>query len=670
MKFRLRYLLPILLFCMVAVIANAQPSLDPSDQFFLTEKNEHNRDETFVIIRDGRPEKRDVFYIVPSTPRLEIRGTGKDALPVFHLLKYQYEDKKGDIIEGGILQFSVNFGVPQKTRADILKSIENKFDLKKAEIAPFPVTRSQIKFYSLEGKQLPTEEEIDEAASEEADAAGSESSASIGPAFGNQSIPFQVKLTDLTADLYDHLSKGTGGLPIIVSITYQGLTPRLGARITANFEKIYETLDTALTSGGSANCPIMEVGSQGEYGLSLAKMEETKMVNIEAFTGAGYSDQEHQTITETVLSKIYEEVFANDGMTFPTEIPKAEAAQLSQADTNPNPGAEIGEAISEVASGATALGKLAANLLAMTAKVNIGFQLKARHHVKKGNITFDLRKRSVVNRTCAFGTCLSIRDYVKDHKDDLITVVKVGGWAKTYFTLPFVSDLESLGIKYITLTVKPTLKGTSIANMGTKSATFKAGAEDWVDKNGEMVRRLAFPMAAIFKNLKSDEKFEFEVGVTIQLKRQELKFTRTIPLTNGDVPVSDPANFIDIVSIDGTMLDYVEKGEAGPVFVKATLTAKPLKGRTVTHSAMINFETSTADFVIPPDSETVDLQLTFKRGDGKMVKKTIKLKEKNGNLTKIFEIDNEMWLLPSEKLEEVVENPDELIYDDLVETEL
>ncbi|MEW6708573.1 MAG: hypothetical protein AB1403_02030 [Candidatus Riflebacteria bacterium] len=663
MKSPQNFFLIILIALFFSSSAFAQPSLNPTDQLILTVKNEADSDEAFTVIRDAL--NGEVFYIVPGRPRLEIRGSGENARPVFHLVKYQYNDKARDIPSGAVLNFSVTFGTPEKVRENLATKIKQIFKLNDIRFAPFPIKKSQIKFYALSGKAIKTE---DETSSSEA-AEGAESSPDIGPGFGTQSFPYQIKLDDLDADLYEALVQGNAGLPVLMSITYQGLTPKLGCIITANFEKIFDSLDFGLSSGGTFACPFMEVDSQGNYGLDLKKLEKSQAVKIESTTGEGFTDDEFANIQTLIMPKIYAEIFDQDenGNPFPSEIPAETASNLanSQNPDSQNPLAGIGNLVGEVASGASTLSKLAASLLQGSGRMKINLTLKAKKHIKKGSFTFNLNKRSLVERSCSFGTCLNIAPYLK-YKDEMITEIIAGGWAKAFFTLPAVTDPESLGIKEITMTVTPLLAGKRIEKLDAQMAKFKIADSSWIDRDGNPLNRIVFPMSAMFKKHGNSSDFKFLVDGTItvgNIKKQTIKFTREMPIVTGDFPIADPQSYVKVVTIDGFMLDFAENGSTGPVRINGTLSVnKP------NYSQIFNMtaENPRVDIILPADSDTVKLNLTIKRGDMKNpIKKEITLKTSNGELQEYFELDNEVWLTEKEKLSEVIDDPDNLIHNEL-----
>ena len=204
--------------------AFAYPSVSPSDQAIFEAKykiNNKTKKEAFVVMRDGID--RETFYIVPRTPRLETRKTGSIEKPVFHLLRFQGENEDGTLNEGGILQFSVTFGVPLGIKKQLAKQIKKQFKIKRVKFSPFPIKESSIAFYTATGEGIGDTPNVE----------------GVGPAFGCHSIPFQLQLKKLGSDIYDSLVNGNGGLPVIINMTYQGITPKMGAKITVKWDQMY-----------------------------------------------------------------------------------------------------------------------------------------------------------------------------------------------------------------------------------------------------------------------------------------------------------------------------------------------------------------------------------------------------------------------------------------------
>ncbi|MEW6712011.1 MAG: hypothetical protein AB1403_19465, partial [Candidatus Riflebacteria bacterium] len=197
------------------------PSLAPSDAYFMTAKTEFGN-EVFTVIRDGKLEEQ--FYFVPSRPHIAIEEKNGKKYPVFQLLSYQRTQKdSSDLLQGGILQMSVQTGISKETETNLLKLIKAQFPLsdpaKKHRLSPVPMKDAVIAMYNLDGKLM------DSAPIKEG----------IAPIFGNQQFPFMLNLTDLGVDAMDALCSGKGGLPVLITYTFQGMTPPGGFKIEVNW---------------------------------------------------------------------------------------------------------------------------------------------------------------------------------------------------------------------------------------------------------------------------------------------------------------------------------------------------------------------------------------------------------------------------------------------------
>jgi hypothetical protein len=639
-------------------MAVAQPSLNPVDQMITAVKNEHGQEEAFAVMRDGN--NPEVFYVVPGRPRLEVRKTNGKDLPVFHLLKYQHKDKSGKIVNGGVLQFSVTFGIPEKVRKNLAAKIKSTYGVNKLRFAPFPIKTSNIKFYSLEGKPLETEEAEEEASEDESEEgvdSGSGPSKGVGPGFGNQCIPFQVKLNKLNANLYDNLVQGNGGLPILMQISYEGLTPKLGAKIIVNWDQTYRSFSANYKAGTQAQAKIVKMAQGVDYGFATDVLMKNDSLKIEATTGEGFNDEDYKAIMDLIVPKIMEEMFDTDkgALGFPAEIPEATAKELAMSEGGEGDDSNaIAGMIGDIASGASALTKLAAGLAGASIEQNVSLSIKYKERVKKGTQTFELSKRKIVTRRCAFGSCLNIKPWIKD-KDQLITVMQPGQWAAAFFSLPAVGEPSYLGIEGINITVTPTFDGKPINTVPQQLAIFKK-ADDvwgWHDSKGKQINRMAFPIMAVldkYKSKKDKTKLAFKTVTNIKVKRQKsIKVVGSVPMLNGDIPMSSPDNIVDTIILDGSCLAFAQKRKKGLVAVGGIIkTQKP------NYSAKIKLTEKNPEAVILVPAKTKKLlaELKFVRNDRKKA-------PKDPNANKDFRsycsdlnlyLFNEMWLNKDEDI--------------------
>lgn len=304
------------------------PSLAPADAYYVSAKTEFGT-ETFTIIRDGRHEEQ--FYFVPARPHVAIeKRNGKD-YPVFQLLSYQR--KKGDdLVQGGILQFSVQTSISKSTENELLNTIKGKFPLsdskKQHRLSPIPMKEALISMYDLDGQLLqsaPVKE-------------------GIAPIFGNQQFPFMLNLTDLGADAMKALTTGHGGLPVLITYTFQGMTPPGGFKIEVNWDNCYKHLssDTKLR----ANLAYANLGAN--LGADLTKireeMESNGMMKITALSNEALSDTALDAAMNPVIDLITKELFEN--IKAPPQIDPASAKEIAAPEIKDQPAGSVAPAAS------------------------------------------------------------------------------------------------------------------------------------------------------------------------------------------------------------------------------------------------------------------------------------------------------------------------------------
>ncbi len=639
-------ILATLILCGQLMPLMAQPSLNSADQMILAAKNEFKESEAFAVIRDGK--NPEVFYVVPGRPRLEVRGKGANERPVFHLLKFQHQEKNGDVTQGGVLQFSVTFGIPEVVRRNLAPEIKSAFKVKKIRYAPFPIKSSQIKFYSLAGKPLETDDK-----SKTKINSGSDSSEGIGPGFGSQAIPFQARLTDLDSDLYDNLTKGNAGIPVIMNITYQGITPKLGAKVTVNWDQTYKSLAMDYKYDVGVGCKFVNANEGFDLGWAKDKLMKNDSLKIESTTGEGFSDADLAAVLDQIIPKIIAEMFeTNKGsLGFPEEIPDTLAKSLSEKDNKPESSGGLGDIIGSIASGASALAALSTGIMDMSAECSQKFTLKSKERVKKGHQVFELNKRSIVTRNCSFGSCLNIKPWIK-YKDELISVMQPGNWETAFFALPAVGDCDSLGIRSIDMLISPSYKGKRLPGTAAQVARYmqKDGEGSWKDRKGNEIINLCFPIMSLMqsKKYKIDD-LSFKVETTITMKSgKPLKIEKEVPMVNGDTPLTTPEAYADVVKIDGNLLFFDTVNRKGLARVKGRIKAsKP------TFVANFVLSPDNPEFVtlIPSDSKSVVADIDFLRFTGKRNKYKNSGKDMKDYCADLdlFLFDS-MWLNEGEKI--------------------
>jgi len=594
-----------------SIAAFAYPSVSPSDQAIFEAKHRINgksRTEIYVVMRDGID--RSIFYIVPGTPRLETRKTGSKEKPVFHLLRFQGENEDGTLNEGGILQFSVTFGVPVSVKRQLAKKIKQRFKVKKVKFSPFPIKDSQISFYAATGEGIGETGNVE----------------GVGPAFGCHSIPFQIQLQKLGTDIYDSLVKGNGGLPVLVNMTYQGITPKMGAKITVKWDQMYSSFSADVKMKAAAS--YMKMGG-GEGSADINYMKEELMKNdtlkVESLTGEAFSKEDLDGILQMFLPKILDEMFdtTKGSLGFPEQMPVATARSLSEGNglegkETAGSGDALGGLGTGVASGVSALGKVLQNLnknVCFNAEIHLALKVVKRR--KSGTQTFMLDKRAIVERKAAFGTCIGIKDFM-EYKDELITYMEPGNWQYAMFPLPVVGDLNALGIKSISMQITPVMGRRRIPKMETKTAIIRAKDDPPVWKvKGKEASSISYALAYLYGNKKYSTKVKsLQFGTKMKVSPsykggKPFTIKKKVEAFNGSVPLNEPSEFVDIVSVKGRMLTFDESAPAGLAFVEISLNVDGKK-----MGVTLDSEKKSQTILIPATAKKIIPTITFIKTDG------------------------------------------------------
>ncbi len=521
------------------------PSLAANDQYALTVETDNGK-ETFTVIRDGRIEEQ--FYYVPIKPVIATEENGGEVTPVFQLLSYQTKTTDKKLVQGGILQLSMVTGVPQETVEKIKTKLGEKITLaegKEIKLSPMPIKSSEVTLYDLGGNML-----------DQAPPKGG-----IAPIFGTQHMPFMLKLKELGTDVVEALCTKNGGLPVLITYTFQAMTPKAGFEVTVNWDACFKHFSTNTTVG----LEIAQGGLSGNLGLDFAKIREdfvsNGLIKINSLSGEAATAEQLDEIMNPVLNMITKELF--EQIHAPETISPATTKELKEQDKN---------VLKDVVKGAKDLYATAYGL--RTADLKVGFALKDSETVKKGSFTFKFDRQAIVERTTCFGGLLGIGKFSEKIQKKCITTMPVGQWESAYYVLPSVGNPSSLGLNTLSISVTPQEKkadGTwvQLKTQKIETAYFnKLKTAIWTDKDDKKVTSFVYPLKALYAtNGFKHENYRFEVVTTLEPKgSKSLSVTSYAPLFDGELPITSPTDLVDIVTIDGSCLTYgTEEGQVKQV---------------------------------------------------------------------------------------------------------
>lgn len=609
-------LLASFLFTLNGAFAQA-PSLAASDQFVVTVETE-NGDETFSIIRDGRIEEQ--FYYLPIRPIVAFQDVNGKKSPIFQLMSYQTKDKDDNLVQGGILQLSMVMGVSQETIDKLLKKIKSGIRLSTYKsnhrLAPMPIKSAELTLYDLGGDML------DQAAPK----------GGIAPIFGTQHYPFMLRLKDLGTDIMEALCRKQGGLPVLITYTFQGMTPKVGFAVEVNWDACYKHFSTDTNVALS----VAKNAISGDLGLDIATLREEfeskGLIKIDSLTDETFSSEQLDELMGPVLNLITAELF--EQIHAPTSISPAEAKAVKDLA----PKSPVAEGIKAATE---AYKKLTGKFFSVNAQVN--FALKDVKIVKKGKFTYKFDRQSIIDRTSSFGGLLGIGNYPKEIQDKCITTMPAGKWESAYFILPAVGDPDALGITSLDISVTPEEKDAKsgkwaqISGYKIESAGFnKTGEAIWTAGGDKKeVTRFLYPLKALYESEGfSTGNYRFKVDTTIKPKTgKSIQTTSYMPLFDGDLPIAPPDDLVDVLTIDGSCLTYGE--DVGQIF-KAV---GQLKAGKLSWGINLNSDNPMQTFLIPTDEKNITIpSLKFAQKSGLLGN----WKDCNKNLR---ELDPGLWFM-------------------------
>ncbi|HNX74905.1 MAG TPA: hypothetical protein PKM56_04340 [Candidatus Rifleibacterium sp.] len=516
------------------------PSLAANDHFVVTVDTD-NGPETYTVIRDGRNGEH--FYYVPIKPTIATEMKDGKKMPVFNLLSYQTKDK-----EGGILQMSMVMGVPQAT-VDKIRSKLGGLKIppgKSPKLSPMPIKSAELTLYDLGGDML-----------DQASPKGG-----IAPIFGTQHYPFMLKLKSLGTNVMEALCTKNGGLPVLITYTFQGMTPKAGFEVEVNWDTCYEHFSTDFELAAE----VAKNSVSGALGLDISTLREKfitdGLIKINSLSGEAATNEQLDEVMNPVLNLIVKEMF--EQIHAPASIPPAEAEKLKEDQEKP-PIAAAAQGVSEAFMKAT--GRF------FKVGVKVDFALKDVKIVKKGTFKYKFDRQAIVERTTSYGGLLGIGNFPKDIQSRCISTMPAGNWERAFYVLPAVGDPVTLGIKTLDISVVPeeetaTDTWKQISGYPAQSAGFnKNKSPVWTDKDRKEILRFQFPLKALYDSENfSRDKYRFKIVTKIQPEEgRSVEIVTSAPIFDGDLPMAPPTDLVDVVTLDASCLTY---GETSPEVFK------------------------------------------------------------------------------------------------------
>jgi len=468
--------------------------------------------EAVSVVRDGVESNQ--WYYIPNKPRLVelVDVKTKEKTPMFHILKYQAKDPKDttgkEMIEGGILQMAVNLALGQDGVNQIKEQLAKKFpqaDKNKMRLGCLPVKDGKIAIYGPGGEELGEAPQAPD----------------IAPTFANQSIPVQIKLNKVGADVMDALCKGGGGIPIYFQLTYQGLTPPAGFKVECDWDQTFKHVSSEIKAKAELNTPWVGVNAEFSHAKVRENLETNKCMKIEVIAGEQFKAEDIDKYLEPVIEKIGKELFEIEA---PEKIDPAKANDVSLPTS----------------------GRF------FNAGCNMSFKDVEKR--KKGKTTWDMRRQQIMDRTTVVGGLIGIGQYSKAVQDKCITIMPPGNWASAFYSLPDVGNAADIGVTSIDLTVKMVdAKGGQIKGIPQETVKWTKDTGTWKDAKKNDRDTISFAMQGVYAQKGFDPNKCF-YNMDMKIVQIAGKKTSTIaikdqcPLTDGQIPVVAPLSSVTPVT--------------------------------------------------------------------------------------------------------------------------
>ncbi|MBF0408031.1 MAG: hypothetical protein HQM10_11790 [Candidatus Riflebacteria bacterium] len=531
-----------------SVVSAQYPSLGGSDLFEVTVDNEGS-EETFTVIRDGNIEDR--FYYVPVRPQIACETIKGKKSPIFQLVSWQTKNAKGEEVTGGLLQFSAKLGISQATQKNIAGAIQKAALAKNPVICPLPISSASVTLYSMAGDLV----------------ANAPEAPGVAPLFGTQHIPFMVNLTDVGADVMETLCRGKGGLPVLVTFAYPGLTPKGGFKIVVNWDTTYKMFSTDT----KLNAELAYQGMGVNAGLGFATVRDELIskgaLKVTSMANEAISSEELDKYMDPIIKTLTDEMMG--GMKAPEKIDPEKAKDIAAPKEEKEEGI-----VDQVLSVPEKIGEKEREALQQTknllkfASVGVGFQMKDVKQRKTGTVEYVFERQKTITRVTSCGGAMGIGRFDKEIQDACITVVPPGQWEKCMFRLPSVGEGDNMGLTSIDMTITAYEGSKDITStIGKQTAKYKKLNGEWTwttinpkDKKEASVDALDF----IVKHLYADPKFEskrasykFKVETLVTIKGQKsLKFVKEQPIFRGTEAFVTPEDLVDTVKVEASFVDY------------------------------------------------------------------------------------------------------------------
>ena len=513
----------------------ASVSLSSEDQ--IDSLSVTDQKETYTVIRDAFDPTQ--WYYVPDRPRIFEKLNRGQLDPEFQLLKYQYQDPKNPLkaLEGGILLFAATMDLPgnviEELRGKIIANQRQHGRLitDNTRIAPLPIRKASVVLYAPGNGEL----------------VGDTFGSGIAPIFASQKMVFSLMLNKIGSDVYSALTQGNTGVPLVVQMTYSGLTPPAGFSVEVNWDQTYEAYSKDSHFAARASYLGWISGSlRQDRQDAFETLVKHKCIKVNIIEGSGFTMEQIDRYLQPILNRINAEII--EEMRPPPKIDPASA---------PDP---------KLGGWAFAAGYSVAT--------------RSTGSRKSGTEVINFNVRQYEERITIASGFIGIGHYPIELRNRLIITVPPGDWTTAYFLMPNMFEDQDLCIKGATLRLD-LCNGPH--NLITQNYTWntKDGWQSVILDTANTPTRSAMFLVAPWRQTMTEAEYHgltFRANISIaQYDEPEVNATWTMPVFNGSMAIQSINNLFEKIGFDLSLLRFQQIDHEQPLFrVEMRLKSGPI----------------------------------------------------------------------------------------------
>jgi hypothetical protein len=448
------------------------------------------QDADVTIVRDEREVEQ--WYYVPSRPVLVTTKVGDKSVPQFTLLRYDYPDPTNPqtIVRAGLLNFSARLSLPPEAlgamKAAAVESVAKRKGqavADKIRIAALPINGATVSLYSADNKLV-----------------GVAEGTGTAPTFASQTMAFSLPLTQLGTAVFDELVKSPTGVRTAVQFTYNGMTPKCGYKVTADYQQAREHYSRNEKFAARASYYGLFSASASKETTDIRdELVKSGALKIELLASNQCPAERLDTLIQPMLKRINDQVLET--------FKPPERINPAQAGT-PSTGGYFGGAGYTVA-------------------------VKKVSELRKLNETISFEQATIVERTTVAQGYIGIGNYADSVKKDLVLTVDGTINPGIYVAFPQVPQ----GVDRVDLDITLQARGKSFA-MGQYQYVRASNA--WKNlQTGATPDRISFSLAGIEQTFGKSGLKDAQLSIAKVLSTQDdtMKALSAGPVSQGAAAV-------------------------------------------------------------------------------------------------------------------------------------